>query len=361
MKKISLCMIVKNEEKVIGRCLDSICDIVDEIIVVDTGSTDRTKSIVNQYTDKIYDFEWVNDFAKARNYSFSKATKEYILWLDADDVFLEEDRKKLLKLKEGMDGTVDVYTMLYNYSQDENGTPIIVQRRERIVKRKNNYQWISPIHEVIVPTGNIVDTDIMVTHEKHEIKDMNRNLKIFEQMIKDHVEFDDRQEYCYAKELYFLQKIPEAIKQYNQFINKYIKEYDKRKDLLYSALIELSDCYKRIGNEEKEWETLLFILRNQIPGKECLNRMADIFFREKKYSEAIFWFEKALEIEDIADSSYQNYYSNICIGVCYYWIGDIKKAYEYNEKAGKMRPKDTTYLYNKEILDNANKNSKAIK
>ena len=85
MKEISLCMIVKDEEKVIGRCLDSISDIVDEIIVV--------------------------------------------------------------------------------------------------------------------------DTDIMVTHKKHEIKDINRNLKIFEQMIKDHVEFDDRQEYCYAKELYFLQQI----------------------------------------------------------------------------------------------------------------------------------------------------------
>lgn len=348
MKEISLCMIVKDEEKVIKRCLDSIYDIVDEIIIVDTGSTDRTKDIISTYTDNIYDFEWVNDFAKARNYSFSKATKDYILWLDADDVFLEEDRKKLIKLKEEMDGTVDVYTMVYNYSQDENGKPIIVQRRERIVKRENNYQWLSPIHEVIVPTGNIVDTDIVVTHE---IKDINRNLKIFEQMIKNHVEFDDRQEYCYAKELYFLQHIPEAIKQYNQFISKYIKEYDKRKDLLYSALIELSDCYKRTVNEEKEWETLLLILKNQVPGKECLNRIADIFFRKKKYNEAIFWFEKALEIEDTVDSSYQNYYSNICIGVCYYWLGDLEKANKYNEEGGKINKNDKIYLKNKTIYE----------
>ena len=355
MKEISLCMIVKNEEKVIGRCLDSISDIVDEIIIVDTGSTDKTKSIVSQYTDKIYDFEWVNDFAKARNYSFSKATKEYVFWLDADDVVLEEDRKKLIKLKEGMDGTVDVYTMIYNYSQDENGMPLIIQRRERIVKRENNYQWLSPIHEVIVPSGNIVDTDIVITHEKHEIKDVNRNLKIFEEMIKNHVKFDDRQEYCYAKELYFLQHIPEAIEQYNKFISKYIKEYDKRKDLLYSALIELSDCYKRTGDEEKEWETLLLILKNQITQKDCLNRIADIFFRKKKWEEAIFWYKKALEIEDTADSSYSNYYSNICIGVCYYWIGDIKKAYEYNEKAGETNKNDETYLKNKEIYQVNNK------
>ena len=89
MKTISLCMIVKNEEDNIGNCLDNIKDLVDEIIIVDTGSTDKTKEIVKKYTDKIYDFEWVDDFSKARNYSFSKATKDYIFWLDADDILLE--------------------------------------------------------------------------------------------------------------------------------------------------------------------------------------------------------------------------------------------------------------------------------
>ncbi len=351
MKEISLCMIVKDEEEVIGRCLNSVSDIVDEIIVVDTGSTDKTKNIVSEYTDKIYEFEWVNDFAKARNYSFSKATKEYIFWLDADDVVLEEDRKKLIKLKEGMDGTVDVYTMKYNYSQDENENPLIVQRRERIVKKANNYKWQSPIHEVIYLTGNIVDTDIVITHKKHEIKDLNRNLKIFEEMIKNNVEFDDRQEYCYAKELYFTQHITEAIEQYNKFVNKYIDGYELRKELLYSALIELSDCYKQIGNKEKEWETLLLILRRQIPKKDCLNKIADIFFREKKYKEAIFWFENVLKIQDTLEETYNDYYANICIGVCYYWLGDIKNAYFYNEKAGKMRPTDEIYLKNKSIYE----------
>ena len=87
-------MIVKDEQDVIERCLESVKDVVDEIIIVDTGSTDKTKQIVSKYTDKIYDFEWVNDFAKARNYSFSKATKDYILWLGADDVILDEDLVK---------------------------------------------------------------------------------------------------------------------------------------------------------------------------------------------------------------------------------------------------------------------------
>ena len=78
MITISLCMIVKNEEKVLARCLDSIADLMDEIIIVDTGSSDNTKEIAKKYTDKIYDFAWIDDFSAARNYSFSKATKEYI-------------------------------------------------------------------------------------------------------------------------------------------------------------------------------------------------------------------------------------------------------------------------------------------
>ena len=78
MVTITLCMIVKNEEKVLERCLESIRDLMDEIIIVDTGSTDRTKEIAAKYTDQIFDFEWINDFSAARNFAFSRATCDYI-------------------------------------------------------------------------------------------------------------------------------------------------------------------------------------------------------------------------------------------------------------------------------------------
>ena len=86
MATLSLCMIVKNEEAVLSRCLESIKDAVDEIIIVDTGSSDATKEIAKKYTDLVYDFKWINNFSAARNFSFSKASKDYIIWLDADDV-----------------------------------------------------------------------------------------------------------------------------------------------------------------------------------------------------------------------------------------------------------------------------------
>lgn len=85
MVSISLCMIVKNEEAILERCLDSLEGLMDEIIIVDTGSTDNTKQVALKYTDKVYDFSWCDDFAAARNFSFSKATKEYIYAPDADE------------------------------------------------------------------------------------------------------------------------------------------------------------------------------------------------------------------------------------------------------------------------------------
>ena len=111
MSTISLCMIVKDEEKVIERCLNTVVDIVDEIIIVDTGSQDSTKEKVKKYKADIYDFPWKDDFAEARNFAFSKARMDYILWLDADDVLEKEDQEKLKLLKENLNNTVDVISM----------------------------------------------------------------------------------------------------------------------------------------------------------------------------------------------------------------------------------------------------------
>ena len=92
---ISVCIIVKNEQNNIEHCLKCLTPYMPEIIVVDTGSTDNTKAIASQYTDRVYDFSWINDFAVAKNFAISKATNSYVMVLDSDEFIESLDIQKL--------------------------------------------------------------------------------------------------------------------------------------------------------------------------------------------------------------------------------------------------------------------------
>lgn len=219
MVTISLCMIVKNEEDVIARCLDSVKDIVDEIIIVDTGSTDNTKEIVKGYTDKVFDFEWIDDFSAARNYSFSKATKDFILWLDADDVILEKDREKFKQLKQNLDNKVDAVMMKYNVGFDKNGNVTLSYFRERLSKRINNYQWMEPVHEYLKVNGNTINSDICITHKKERVAVQGRNLSIYKKNISKGMNLTPRGLYYYARELFYNREYDDAIKHFNKFLD----------------------------------------------------------------------------------------------------------------------------------------------
>ena len=112
MISISMCMIVKNEQDILARCLDSYAGTYDELIIVDTGSTDNTKEIAAHYTDKIYDFEWINDFSAARNFAFSKAGCDYIFSADADEVLDDTNNYALRELKHMLLPEIDIVQML---------------------------------------------------------------------------------------------------------------------------------------------------------------------------------------------------------------------------------------------------------
>lgn len=181
-------MIVKNDEDSIARCLESVKNVVDEIIIVDTGSNDKTKEIIGRYTSKIYDFQWIDDFSAARNFSFSNATEDYILWLDADDVMLPEDVEKFKFLKETLDPSVDSVTAKYNIGFDEYGNITASYRRNRLVKRTNNFKWYGFVHEYLSVGGNILNSEVGIIHKKikHTPK---RNLEIYQGKLEQGAEF----------------------------------------------------------------------------------------------------------------------------------------------------------------------------
>jgi glycosyltransferase involved in cell wall biosynthesis len=100
MANITLSMIVKNEEKYLQDCLESVKDLVNEIVIVDTGSTDRTIEIAKQYNTKVYNFEWINDFSAARNFALSKSTGDWILYMDADERLDPDSKAEILRRTE---------------------------------------------------------------------------------------------------------------------------------------------------------------------------------------------------------------------------------------------------------------------
>ncbi len=201
MITISLCMIVKNEEAVLARCLDTVADLVDEIIIVDTGSTDRTKEIAARYTDKLYDFEWVDDFSKARNFAFSKATQEYIYSADADEVLDKENRERFRILKECMLPEIEIVQMKYGnqlsfgtvYNFDE-------EYRPKLFKRLRSFVWEEAIHETVRLQPVVFDSDIVITHMPVSAHG-DRDLKNFEKQIAAGNRLSARLQSMYAREL----------------------------------------------------------------------------------------------------------------------------------------------------------------
>ena len=349
MITISLCMIVKNEEEVIGRCLESIKDIVDEIIIVDTGSTDNTKEIIKKYTDKVFDFKWIDDFSKARNYSFSMATKDFILWLDADDIVLQKDREKFKKLKQNLDNSIDAVMMKYNVGFDEGGNVTLSYFRERLSKRINNHQWMEPVHEYLNVGGNIINSDICITHKKVGKPAGGRNLLIYEKSISKGINLTPRGLYYYARELFYNGRYDEAIGYFKKFLDT---EEGWIEDNI-NACYNLSNCYQNKKDKKNRLSILLKSFEYDIPRSEGCCMIGEYYLDDKNYEKAIFWYKLALELEKPFDSlgfishDYFGYIPCIQLCVCYDKIGNTKEAIKYNDKAAEYKPNDSSVAYNK--------------
>lgn len=353
MISLSLCMIVKNEHDTLARCLNSAKDIADEIIIVDTGSTDDTKDIALKYTNKVYDFTWCYDFAKARNFSFSKASKDYIMWLDADDIILDEDREKIKILKKILTPDIDMVYFKYNLNLDENGIPALSYYRERIIKRSMGYKWISPIHEVIKPKGKILREDIAITHKKLHASDPQRNLTIFEKMIENGVKFDARQTFYYARELMYAKRYDESINEYK----KLFENPNAWKENKISACIDLFSIYSNLNDSSSALIYLFKTFEYDIPRPEVCCKLGQYFISKNDFKTATYWLNTALTCTyDISSGGFfsKDYYDfvpYIELCVCYYNLGELELAIEYNEKAGKIKPNNESYLNNKAFFE----------
>lgn len=156
---LSACMIVKNEEKFLPQCLESIKDVVDEIIIVDTGSTDRTVEIARQYTDKVFFHPWNNDFSEARNVSLSYATGDWILQIDADE---ELERKDIPLLYQVIDS--DLYDVVFVTILNKLSGGQWGQHRFQRLFRRGQAHYEGIVHNQLVYDGDSAVANVRLYH-----------------------------------------------------------------------------------------------------------------------------------------------------------------------------------------------------
>jgi tetratricopeptide (TPR) repeat protein len=149
--RVSLCMIVKNEEANLADCLRSVADLVDEMVVVDTGSTDRTREIARGFGARVHDFPWVDSFAAARNETLRHATGEWTLRMDADDRVDEENRGRLRRLFAGLRDEVAGYLVKYISLPAGGADAAVVNEDVRLFRNHPAIRWQYRVHEIILP------------------------------------------------------------------------------------------------------------------------------------------------------------------------------------------------------------------
>ena len=356
---LSLCMIVKDEGKTLERCLNSVKSFINEIIIVDTGSKDNTVEIAKKFNAKIYKFKWIDDFSAARNFAFSKATSDYIMWLDGDDFINEDDIKKIENLLSNMDSSYDYISAEYILARNSEGKVSTSLRRNRIVKRQSAFLWVGNVHEYLAVYGKGLEGNFSIEHGK--VKEYtDRNLQIFKTMEKNNKKFTPRDIYYYANELFDNGYYKESINQYNKFIDTkegWIED-------IKGAYLKIIRALNLINEKDKIVDVAFESLKIDTPTAEIACSLGEYYFEKENYNQAAFWYRVALDSRpsslnmSLTNSDYYTWIPSLQLTVCYYNLGNLKCSYFFNELAASFDGDKEKIEYNREIFKRDFKNLK---
>ncbi|WP_044648571.1 glycosyltransferase family 2 protein [Paenibacillus terrae] len=322
---ISLCMIVKNEAERIAACLQSARDVVDEIIITDTGSTDRTMDICRSMGAAVYSYEWDDSFANARNAGIARATGQWILWLDGDE---ELDHNESVQLREFVK-TIRADTAALKVLNEMDGF-VYSCSQIRLFRNDIGYQFVRDIHERLQPSAGKQDAleapllPVTVHHYGYtekvvEVKEKSkRNIRLLEQE-KAQEGYDPWCDYHLASEYSRLQQWERAFELNNLAITGFLEQGKLPPALVYKLKY---DTLIRHGSLKGIWPGIDKVL-------QLYPDYVDLYFYKALYLldqglllEAYYEFEKCTRMGDNSwkyvtlrgvGSSYALYYMSICL------------------------------------------------
>ncbi len=341
---ISLCMIVKNEEAVLARCLESARGLVDEIAIVDTGSEDGTVAIAKNYTENVTFEAWRDDFAHARNAAFSRAHGDYLLWLDADDVIPAASREIFPKIKKILEEE-NPDTVMCPYETGD-----VIFRRERIVRNCEQAKWQGHVHECIPPFGKIVNADFAVIHMGAHKERGARNLDIYRKWAQEGT-LGGRDLFYYGRELYYHKLYVEA----EAILEKMLDGAGWAVNKIEACKI-LAACYWESGEREKALPALFRSFLYGEPRAAVLCEIGAIFKEQGMRREAVYWYESALACRDhTADGDFElpacrSIIPTLELVALYHALNEPAKSLEYHKKSEAIAPDHPSVLYNQKFF-----------
>ncbi|GAA0137571.1 hypothetical protein YSY43_44120 [Paenibacillus sp. YSY-4.3] len=348
---VSACIIVKNEEENIEACVSQLERIVEEIIIVDTGSTDRTKEIVEQRSIKVYAYEWMNDFAAARNYSISLASQPFILIIDADEQMDLDSAQSLFEYTANQSEKYPATVVLKNHMDQGK---CVSSEITRLFPNHKGYKYEGLIHEQLTledkELEQVGSTNVVIHHYGYQTSEMTRkqkierNLALIEQqlLLKPNSAYTRFQ---MGQTLYTNGDYENAI----VYFDETIKLLSKKKGGVpsYTPTVFLSYGYCLL--HEKQFATLELLLGDAI---ELFPDYTDLYFLygtsliEKKsvnqFNEIKEIFEHCLALGEVSPNKYEtvegvgSYRAAYNLGLYYEVTGDKSSAIKYYRYSAKF-------------------------
>lgn len=338
---LSLCMIVKNEGENLQNCLSKVVAFVDEIIIVDTGSNDNTKTIASEFTDKIHDFKWCDDFSKARNFSVSKASNDWIVVLDADEFVTEFSRYNADEFITNSSNKHKVARIQrVNLLGDTNKK--VTERVNRVFNR-DNFHYEGIIHEQLVSLdGKTYETqmiDITVDHVGYTKEALTRTDKLKRNidLLKEALGKNSEDPYLYFQ----LGKAYYLLKDYKSSALYFEKSLFFELDFRLEYVEDLVETYGySLINSGRYSEALVlencFEVYSKLPDFHFL--MGLIYMNNAKFTQAVASFLECTKFPNSKVEGITTYSAYYNIGVIYDVLGYREKAVEYYKLCGDYEP-----------------------